>query len=279
MNASEQTPTKKSGWSWPVLRAIGIVKNQKTAENPIVFTVQGLTKNLSDNSLRKSIADEGFDPADDHETVTSTPTQSDKFQSEKSTHSTPRSTSPTTALQVLDPHTIATTATHSPLRSSALLEAIMITDNHTTSSTSWSPSPSQSMNNQAESTTITSPRLDTVTVQKKLQELPPFKKNPQPPKKSSLIHKIFLDGLDDAFSDSETDGGQLTPVDNAKNNNSNKLMQKNGFAKNFIDLEKGEKLSSPVSDIITKKEPESSSICSNLASLCGSCFKKKNYKQ
>jgi hypothetical protein len=273
INASEQSSTQKSSWSWPVLRAIGIVKTQKQTNTAI--TLKGLTKNLSANSLRQSIAEDGFDHGEDEETVVSTPTNLDKSHNNTLIDSTLQPTSPAKALTILHPNDIRETETQSPLRSSALLEAMIITDKQTTSSASWSPESKTSPSSDNKIKTMeTSDSLDKIAVEKKLQELPPFNKKPLPPKKSTLIQRLFLDDLDDAFSDSETDGGQPTPV-----NNTNKLIQKNGSTKNFIDLEAGRTASSTASDSITKKEPETSSICNNLTSLCSSCFKKKNYKQ
>ncbi len=258
--ASDQPPIKKSGWKFPILRAVGLVKRETpvNASTASTVVIDGIRKNLSDASLRKSIAEDagGFEPGDldDHQPIT-------------------LSTTPNTPTNSpLDNNEIK-----SPLQSSAMLQAISVTNSQIFSSRPSSPEQedfvAQENDIRRDSNSSTTDLLDTKLVVQKLQELPPFNKKPEPEKRPS--QNLFL--ANSNFSDTETDGG-MTSSDQTPHQPS-RVQSTITFKKDCIHKQPRSPIT-PITDITSpEKQEASSSLFCTITNLCSCCIsKKKNHK-
>ncbi len=273
INASHQPPIKKSGWSWPILQTIGIVKTKKQVEATTIAT-QSLTKNLSDNSLRKSIAEDGFDAGHlDEDTVISSDTEPNTPTPSVQSNST----SPTSSKKTILHTTVSaddTTETHSPLQTCIILPAEI---NLTISSKSSSPreealTVQNFTQEDRDSKLSTTELINTALIQQKIQELPPLalKRTELTTKPGLYGRRLFLDSS--TFSDFENDCSQTS--------NSNSPITLQPLEKKDVSyLEQGKKLSSPALNTLKIETSETSSCSNDIKNLCSRCFKKKNPQQ
>jgi len=258
--SSDQPSAKKSGWSWPILRTIGIVKTKKE-ENSSIVIIQGLTKNLSDNSLRKSIAEDGFDHGhiDDHDVISVATEPNTPAHSVPSNQTSPTS-SKKTILIVSDNNN---TETHSPLQTTMILPAVISTDNQTTSSNLSS----------RDSNSSTTELIDNALTQEQLQKhLTLVHKKTAPTTKPGLPGRRLPLLNTSVFSDFESDCSQIS-------DNGNSTTLKNLAKKSSQEIEQEQKVNSSRLYTLEIETPEEQSFSNDIKSLCGCCFKKKNPNQ